>query len=229
MNRTDRLHALSESLRRAGRRGRTAAQLATEFEVTTRTIKRDLVALQSAGLPLWGRPGPGGGYGLAESATRPPVIFSTAQAVALCAAVAAAAQAPFADSATAATRKVLDALDPGARRQAVELAQRVWVDVGPPAPRRVLTAVEHGLTNQLTVNLTYLDRRGAVTRREVEPMIIALTRGRWWLVGWCRLRDDIRWFELARVQTAASTRRRCSGRTTADIGTPPESARPATA
>ena len=196
--------------------------------MTTRTIKRDLAALQAAGLPLWGRPGPGGGYGLAESATRPPVNFSPAQALALCAAVAAAAQAPFADAATAATRKVLDALDSGARGRAVELTQRVWVDVGPPAPRRVLAAVEHGLTHQVTVNLTYLDHRGAVTRREVEPMIVALTRGRWWLVGWCRLRSDIRWFELARIRAAASTRRRCSGRTAADIGTPPEFARPVT-
>ena len=42
MNRTDRLHALSEELRRAG-----------WLEVSTRTIKRDVAALQQAGLPVW--------------------------------------------------------------------------------------------------------------------------------------------------------------------------------
>ena len=53
MNRTDRLHALSEELRRAGQHGRTAARLAGWLEVSTRTIKRDVAALQQAGLPVW--------------------------------------------------------------------------------------------------------------------------------------------------------------------------------
>ena len=40
VRRSERLHALTESLRRSGNRGRTAEQLATEFEVSVRTIKR---------------------------------------------------------------------------------------------------------------------------------------------------------------------------------------------
>jgi len=66
VNRTDRLHAIGEALRRAGRRGRTADSLAAEFEVSTRTIKRDLASLMAQGLPMWARTGPGGGYVLDE-------------------------------------------------------------------------------------------------------------------------------------------------------------------
>jgi len=73
VNRTDRLHALSEELRRAGQHGRTAARLAGWLEVSTRTIKRDVAALQQAGLPVWSQAGPGGGYVLDEAATLPPV------------------------------------------------------------------------------------------------------------------------------------------------------------
>ena len=73
MNRTERLHALTESLRRAGTRGRTADGLAEEFAVTSRTIKRDLAALEAGGLPVWGRTGPGGGYGLGQGSSLPPV------------------------------------------------------------------------------------------------------------------------------------------------------------
>ena len=72
VRRSERLHALTESLRRSGNRGRTAEQLATEFEVSVRTIKRDLVALEASGLPLWSRPGPGGGYGLLSGGALPP-------------------------------------------------------------------------------------------------------------------------------------------------------------
>jgi len=51
MNRTDRLYAIVEELRTAGPGGRTAAWLARRFEVSTRTVKRDLSSLQQAGVP----------------------------------------------------------------------------------------------------------------------------------------------------------------------------------
>jgi predicted DNA-binding transcriptional regulator YafY len=226
MKRAERLHALSESLRRSGAKGRTAGQLAAEFEVTTRTVKRDLAALQAAGLPVWSRTGPGGGYGLAESSTLPPVNFSTAQALALCAAVSAAPQAPFADSARAAAGKVLDVLDPVTRRRAAALAQRVWVNPPPTAPRRVLSALEQGLLDQVNLSITYVDRQQVATRREVEPMIFALNQGTWWLVGWCLLRDAVRWFALDRIQGATATTRPCSGHLISEIGAPPATARP---
>lgn len=72
VKRAERLHALSEMLRRHGPRGCTAERLATEFGVSVRTIKRDLTALENSGVPVWSRPGPGGGYGLATRATLPP-------------------------------------------------------------------------------------------------------------------------------------------------------------
>ena len=50
MNRIDRLYALVEELRAAGPRGRTARQLAGHFEVSVRTIERDLSALGQAGV-----------------------------------------------------------------------------------------------------------------------------------------------------------------------------------
>jgi predicted DNA-binding transcriptional regulator YafY len=226
VNRTERLHALAESLRRAGTRGRTAQQLAEEFEVTTRTIKRDLAALEAGGLPVWGRAGPGGGYGLAETSSLPPVNFTAAQALALNAAMAAAAQAPFSDSARTAARKVLDVLDPVSRRRATELSQRVWVNVQPRAPRALMSVLEQALFDQVTVSLSYTDAQGRSTRREVEPMIFALTDGRWLLVAWCRLRDDVRWFDLSRIGRATATRRPCTGHDVTEIGTPPDQAHP---
>ena len=226
MNRTERLHALTESLRRPGTRGRTADGLAEESKVTTRTIKRDLAALQAGGLPVWGRTGPGGGYGLAQGSSLPPVNFTAAQALALNAAVAVSTQAPFSDAARTATRKVLDVLDPFARRRATDLSHRVWVDVGTSAPRRVMSVLEQALIDQVTVNLAYTDAQGHSTRREVEPMIFALTGGRWLLVTWCRLRDDVRWFTPSRIQAATATRHPCTGHHVSEIGPPPEQARP---
>ncbi|QYM77462.1 YafY family protein [Leucobacter luti] len=226
MKRAERLHALSETLRRSGARGVSAARLAREFEVSVRTIKRDLDALDRSGAPVWSRTGPGGGYGLAAGVSLPPVSLSPAQAVALMAAVSAASDAPYADLAAAGVRKIFDVLDPTTRSRATELAGRVWVDA-PTAPSRAIrSALESAMAEQRVVRIRYTAEGGETTARDVEPVLFASTGGRWYLIGWCRLRDAMRWFRVSRIERASVTTRPCSGHTVAEVGTPPEHARP---
>jgi predicted DNA-binding transcriptional regulator YafY len=154
------------------------------------------------------------------------VNFTVAQVLALNAAMSAAAQAPFSDSGRTAARKVLNVLDPVTRRRVAELSQRVWVDVHRSVPRALMSVLEQSLVDQVTVKLSYTDTQGCSSRREVEPMIFALTDGRWFLVAWCRLRDDVRWFDLSRIRRATATRRPCAGHDVTEIGTPPDRAHP---
>lgn len=224
MRRSERLHALTESLRRSGNRGRTAEQLAAEFEVSVRTIKRDLAALEAAGLPLWSRPGPGGGYGLLSKGALPPVTLTDAQALSLLAAVAAAPDAPYSDLATAAVRKIMDVLDPNTRVRVDQLASRVWVNRASGSSRVIRSACEQALTEQRVLRIDYVAANGAASRRDVEPMVFANTNGNWYLVGWCRLRDAVRWFLVSRIRRASVTREPCAGHSVAEIGTPPHTA-----
>lgn len=250
MNRTDRLYAITEELRRAGPRGRTAARLAERFEVSVRTIKRDLLALQDAGAPVAASAGPGGGYVLSDTATLPPVTFTEAQAVAIAAALACTPQAPFAVDGRAALEKILDAMGLEARTRAEELASRVWVRPtsvprsglrpraragDPPSlgdgPSRTsaVHAIEEGMRRRVVVSLDYTDAQGRETRsRPVEPHLFAYTRGSWYLVGWCRLRDAPRWFRCDRVARATVTTDPVIERDAfAAFGTPPPDALPA--
>lgn len=226
MKRTERLHALSEMLRRSGSQGRSAERMAREFDVSVRTIKRDLAALANSGAPLWSRPGPGGGYGLASGASLPPVSLSPAQAVALMAAVSAAPDAPYADLAAAGVRKILDVLDPRTRARADELADRVWVEALPSASRSIRSALEEGMAEQRVVRIRYTSGDGTTTTRDVEPVLFASTNGQWYLVGWCRRRDAMRWFTVSRVERAHVTKTACSGHTVDEVGEPPANARP---
>jgi predicted DNA-binding transcriptional regulator YafY len=226
VKRTERLHALSEMLRRSGTRGCTADRLAAEFEVSVRTVKRDLAALASSGAPIWSRPGPGGGYGLTEHSSLPPITLSPAQAVALLAAVAAAPDAPYADLASAGVQKIMDVLDPRTRERAAELGRRVWVDGPPSASRATRSALEEAMAEQRTVRIRYTSLAGVTTAREVEPVMFASTNGRWYLVGWCLLRDAMRWFVVSRIEQARVTSTACSGHTVQEVGAPPENARP---
>ncbi|WP_404321976.1 helix-turn-helix transcriptional regulator [Arthrobacter luteolus] len=226
MKRTERLHALFEMLRRNGSRGCSAERLAGEFGVSVRTIKRDLAALESSGAPLWSRPGPGGGYGLALGATLPPVSLSPAQAVALMAAVSAAPDAPYADLAASGIHKVMDVLDPRTRARATELAGRVWVNPVPSSPRRIRSALEEAMSEQRVLRIRYTSGDGTTTTRDVEPVLFASTGGRWYLVGWCRLRDAMRWFTVQRIERASVTKTACTGHTVEEVGAPPMNARP---
>ncbi|MGW9628488.1 helix-turn-helix transcriptional regulator [Microbacterium sp. NPDC055521] len=226
MRRAERLHALSEMLRRSGARGVSAERLAREFEVSVRTVKRDLDALENSGAPIWSRPGPGGGYGLAKGGSLPPVSLSPAQAVALMAAVSAAPDAPYADLAKAGVRKIVDVLDPRTRSRADELADRVWVNALPSSSRSLRSALEEAMMEQRVLHIRYTSRDGVTTTRDVEPVLFASTGGRWYLVGWCLLRDAMRWFAVSRIERATVTKTACSGHTIREVGESPANARP---
>jgi predicted DNA-binding transcriptional regulator YafY len=240
VNRTDRLYAMTEELRRVGPRGTTSTRLARLFEVTPRTVKRDVSALQQAGVPVVAQPGPGGGYVLA-GATLPPVALTPAQAVALALAVDALPPgSPFGVDARTARDKVLDALPAADRARVADLAARVWTrpDERAPAagdrpaggdgapPPAVLRAVEEGLARHRVLALRYVDGRGTASERRVEPMLLARTRGTWYLAAWCRTRDGVRWFRLDRIRRADVTPETHTPRAIADVGAPPDDARP---
>lgn len=135
MRRKSRLFALAEALR-ARRTGVTAEELARRFNVTVRTIYRDLDALQSSGLPLRADRGRGGGYALDKSYQLPPVNFTAREAALLVLLVQMAMDQrflPFVDTLQAARDKVRAALSTSAQRELFEHLGTVST-VGVPAP-----------------------------------------------------------------------------------------------
>lgn len=227
MNRTDRLYAIREELRRSGVRGRTAEQLSAAFEVSVRTIKRDISALQQGGFPVWARLGRTGGYVVDAAVTLPPVNITATEAAALAAALASHRGQPFHRDGHAALTKILAVMDAGARRRADELARRIWVDDAESSDGtpRVRSAVEAALLERRVLLLRYRDQSGVTTSRHVDPQLLARTGGAWLLLAWCRLRDGLRWFRLDRIETASLTATTAREIDLATIGRPPESAK----
>jgi len=227
MNRTDRLYAMREELRRAGATGRTAAWLAREFAVSVRTVKRDIAALQYGGFPVWARPGPSGGYVASSKATLPPVNITAAEAAALAAALAVCHGQPFARHGATAVTKLLAVMDQRTKAETMRLSQRIWInDTDKPGPASVLGPVEEALQRRRVLNLTYVDADGQVTHRAADPQLLGLTAGHWYLIAYCRLRGQIRWFRLDRIQRATLTAEPADDYPLGDIGDPPPSAHP---
>ncbi len=224
MNRTDRLYAIVEQLRLAGPTGRTAEQLAGRFEVSTRTVKRDIAALQQTGALVWAQPGPGGGYVLDAAVTLPPVNITAAEAVSLAVALSAVPDLPFAPDGRAALAKVLAVMPDAERRRARDVASRVWTREAGRRRPRTATAVEEALRRGVVLSIGYRGSSGEHTRREVEPVVLALTGPHWHLAAWCRLRQGYRWFRTDRITAAHLTTRPSPRHDPAALGTPPEDA-----
>lgn len=202
MNRTDRLYALVEELRAVAPRPRSARQLAGRYEVSTRTIERDILALQESGVPVYAVTGRRGGYVIDKARTLPPLNFTAAEMLAMAVSLAGAEATPFASALRSALRKVLAAAPAAQTAQAAQLADRVRV-IGTRSA--VPLAIQEAIIARHVLRLRYRDRHDVMTCRDVEPVAFAGTRAHWYLVGWCRLRQGTRAFRLDRIDSAADT------------------------
>ena len=213
MNRTDRLYALVEELRARAPRPVSGPELAARFEVSLRTIERDVQALLEAGVPIWTERGRDGGYCLDRSASLPPLNLTTPEATAVVIALAALGPGPFADAARAARRKIVAVMSPGSVDELEQLTARMRVaPVQVPVDASLLDDVRAAIEQRRVVELDYEDRNGATTRRAVEAHGLYVGDGRWALVGWCRLRDDGRVFRLDRIRGLRPTGERAPER-----------------
>lgn len=211
MNRTDRLYALVEELRAVAPRARSATWLAARFEVSSRTIERDLSALQQSGVPIWVQNGRLGGYSIDASHTLAPLGFTVDEALAVTIGLGMLSTSPFRDGAASALRKVGAVMDEGSLQRTVELARRVYLlgdSTAPDAP----AALDGVLSAGRVLRLTYRDRAGEQTVREVEPMGFVGKGRDWYLIGWCRLRDGVRAFRGDRIGGAEPTGERAAER-----------------
>lgn len=206
MNRTDRLVAMVMYMQ--GRRLIRAEDMAKHFEVSVRTVYRDLGALSEAGVPITGEAGVG--YTLMKSYHLPPVMLTAEEASALFVGAEMAKQftdgsmVPPIEAALLKLRAVL----PRERQEYIDQLGRKTVVVGPgrldagaAAEREWLLPLQEAAVRRRAVELCYRARgKDEETRREVEPLGVVFYAGSWYLVAWCRLRGDIRHFRLDRIQ-----------------------------
>jgi len=204
MNRTDRLYAIVEELRAASPAYRSTTWLADRFEVSTRTIERDLSALQQSGVPIYAMAGRTGGYAIDRQHSLPPLNFTAAEVTAVATALAGAGATPFGQAGRSALQKILAVLGEVDAQGAHELASRIRIyDHGPRG--RAPGVVEHAIVQRRVVRLDYVDKEGALTERVVEPVAVLGVHPNWYLWAWCRLREAPRSFRLDRIRGAVMT------------------------
>jgi predicted DNA-binding transcriptional regulator YafY len=205
MQRSQRLFALAEYLR-ARRTGVTAGELAERFQVTIRTIFRDLDALRGASLPLNAERGRGGGVVLDRSYSLPPVNFNPREAALLITACSWLAQMrvlPFTETLDSALDKVRAALSESSQRQLVEQMQTLKF-IGVPARTadpQVRRALEQAWFENAPLRIRYAGRDGATTRR-IRLQTVVMERTETLLNCLDLDKNEPRQFKLDRIESA---------------------------
>lgn len=206
MHRTDRLYSLIDTLRQAAPESLTAAQLANALDVSSRTIERDVVTLQEAGVPLVSAAGRNGGYSLVVDHSLLPLHLSPAEAVAAAIALARSPEGGLAEAALSARRKLVAAMtasDPSAARH---LANRMQTLASPDAGvGSVVQVLQNAAADGQVVELRYRRTDGTITTRVVEPLGLVSRERSWHLLAWCRTREAHRSYRLDRIEEAIAT------------------------
>jgi predicted DNA-binding transcriptional regulator YafY len=209
MRRTERLFALAEYLR--GRRtGVTAEALAERFNVTIRTIYRDLDALRAASMPVGAERGPGGGYALDRSYSLPPVNFTAREAALLVALGGYAIEMrllPFTETLQSGLDKVRAALSTSAQRELLtRLGELAFHGVpGLPSKAEVRAAIERAWFEQQPVRIVYVDGNFIETARTIRIESVVMDRHETRLDAVDVATEERRHFRLDRIARAEVT------------------------
>lgn len=179
----------------------TALELSQKFEVSKRTIYRDIKALEKAGVPISTEEGKG--YTLMEGYRVPPVMFTEKQANALILAEQLVLQnkdASFVKDYSEAIDKIKSILKYSIKDKANLLAERTQFDEVIYQERNSsnLSDLQNALTNYRVVKIQYINKEELTTSRLIEPFAL-LNSENWYLVAWCRLREEFRFFRLDRI------------------------------
>ena len=199
-NRLSRLTAILIQLQT--KRIVTASELARKFVVSKRTIYRDIKALEQSGVPVLTEEGKG--YTLMEGYKVPPVMFTEKQANALILAeqlVLKNKDASFVKDYSEAIDKIKSILRYTDKDKANLLADRTQYNQAINQERNSnnLSDLQKALTNYNLVKIQYINKEGIETNRFIEPFAL-LNSENWYLVAFCRLRNEFRFFRPDRIQ-----------------------------
>jgi predicted DNA-binding transcriptional regulator YafY len=201
---TTRVLAVLALLQAHGRMS--GSELAERLEVNVRTLRRYIIMLQDLGIPIEAERGRHGAYVLAAGFKLPPMMFTNEEALALTVGLISARHLNLADtdraieSAFAKLERVMP-LDLKGRVRA--LTETITLDPNPPSSTPpsevVLSTMSSAAQLRQRVHIRYRPNQREETERDFDPYGLTFYQHRWYVVGFCHLRQDLRSFRLDRV------------------------------
>ncbi len=182
----------------------TATELADKFNVSVRTIYRDIRKLEEAGIPVTTIEGRG--YSLMEGYSVAPVQFTEKQANALITAqhlVNQTQDASFVNDFQEALTKIKSVFRTSIQQKSELLESKIHVFNSnfENISSNALSEIQLAITNLNYVEINYQKANDTnISFRKIEPYAFYSMNNKWILIAWCHLRDDYRAFRIDRIQ-----------------------------
>lgn len=182
-----------------------AQELAELFEVSARTIYRDIDTISMAGISVRATPGVGGGFEIMPQYKIDKQVFSSTDLSAILMGLSSLSNMIRGDELVGALAKVKSFI-PAERAKEIELkTSQLLIDLSPWTGNRniqpYLETIKAAIQEQRLLSFDYLDRSGNRISRVAEPYQLVLKGNHWYWQGFCRLRDDFRLFKLSRMSS----------------------------
>jgi predicted DNA-binding transcriptional regulator YafY len=189
------------------RRDWSGAALAERLGVTLRTVRRDVDRLRDLGYPVVARPGPAGGYHLEAGTAMPPLLLDDDEAVAVAVGLRTAGTVTGIEETSVRALAKLEQVLPARLRRRVNAVGQATVSLvgrGPTVEPGLLTRLATACRDRDVLGFDYARADGSVSRRVVEPVRLACTGRRWYLLCWDRSVSEWRTFRVDRVVSEPS-------------------------
>ncbi|SDS85263.1 Predicted DNA-binding transcriptional regulator YafY, contains an HTH and WYL domains [Paenibacillaceae bacterium GAS479] len=198
----DRLLAMTVLL--LNRKRVSAKEMAQYFEVSTKTVYRDMETLNQSGIPIVNYKGIMGGFEIMESYTLNRQLLTIDDLTALVSAVKGMNSALDDRKLANLLEKVkallgkTGSINSEVKKSAITFDFNPWGQSG--SARDKINALKQASETFLCVKINYLDREGAESERIIEPVKLIMKANLWYLQAYCQASKDFRMFRVSRIQ-----------------------------
>ncbi len=180
-----------------------AQELADMFEVSHRTIYRDIDTINRAGIPVRSTSGVGGGFEIMPEYKIDRKVFSTADLSAILMGLSSLSHLMRGDELVHALAKVKSFIPADKAKDITLRANQIYIDLSPWMGNRniqpYLEVIKTAMQESKLLSFAYADRYGNITTRTAEPYQLVLKGSHWYWQGYCHKRKDFRLFKLSRM------------------------------
>jgi predicted DNA-binding transcriptional regulator YafY len=182
----------------------TARELADKFEVSVRTIYRDIDAINIAGIPIVSFSGNDGGFGIMENYRIDRQVLTLNDMFTILSALKGV-NTSLDDIELEIAIEKIKSLVPAEKSGEMERHfEQLAIDLmpweGSERHKRIFKKIQSSISQNLFIKIKYSNTKGESLERVIEPMTLVLMGYAWYLFAFCRVRDDFRLFRLSRIK-----------------------------
>jgi predicted DNA-binding transcriptional regulator YafY len=181
-----------------------AKELAEMFDVSVRTILRDVEAINLAGIPIVTYQGANGGIGIADGYRLDRSVLTEDDMSTLISTLSGIAGTVPDSRQGVLMEKLRNIMSASQLENLDSKIKQLVIDISPWGANELLkesvASIRKAIENHKKIEFAYIDSEGNRTSRKVEPYSLVLKGQKWYLYAWCHIRQDFRLFKLSRIR-----------------------------